>query len=138
MTPRWRAPAAAVGAARPAPGERRGVRDEGGLGASRLPRPGRPWRRAGRDQAAYGWTTPPWFGRVAEEARAVRERAGIIDLSSFGKIDVDGPGALALLDRVAGADEQLCCDAEAQPEARIVPQPSQSVGERIGVVDRDH
>ncbi|MEA2607164.1 MAG: hypothetical protein QOI00_1921, partial [Chloroflexota bacterium] len=23
--------------------------------------PGRPWRRAGRDQAAYGWTRPPWF-----------------------------------------------------------------------------
>ena len=28
----------------------------------------------------------------ATEARAVRERAGIIDLSSFGKIAVDGPG----------------------------------------------
>ena len=28
--------------------------------------PGRPWRRAGRDQAAYGWTRPPWFDRVAD------------------------------------------------------------------------
>src|SRR6266576_6596657 len=46
--------------------------------------PGRPWRRAGRDQAGYGWTKPPWFERVSAEARAVRERAGIIDLSSFG------------------------------------------------------
>ncbi len=66
--------------------------------------PGRPWRRAGRDQAAYGWTTPAWFERVAEEARAVRERAGIIDLSSFGKIEVTGPGALALLQRVGAND----------------------------------
>ena len=32
---------------------------------------------------------------------AVRERCGIIDLSSFGKIEVDGPGALGLLQRVA-------------------------------------
>jgi glycine cleavage system aminomethyltransferase T/glycine/D-amino acid oxidase-like deaminating enzyme len=66
--------------------------------------PGRPWRRSGRDQAAYGWTRPPWFGRVVAEGHAVRERAGIIDLSSFGKIDVMGPGALGLLQRVAAND----------------------------------
>ena len=66
--------------------------------------PGRPWRRAGRDQAGYGWTRPPWFERVAAEARAVRERAGIIDLSSFGKIAVEGPGALGLLQRVSAND----------------------------------
>ena len=66
--------------------------------------PGRPWRRSGRDQAAYGWTTPPWFERVVDEVRAVRERAGIIDLSSFGKIDVEGKGGLGLLQRVAAND----------------------------------
>jgi glycine cleavage system aminomethyltransferase T/glycine/D-amino acid oxidase-like deaminating enzyme len=66
--------------------------------------PGRPWRRAGRDQEAYGWTRPPWFDRVADEVRAVRERAGIIDLSSFGKISVEGPGALGLLQRLAAND----------------------------------
>jgi 4-methylaminobutanoate oxidase (formaldehyde-forming) len=66
--------------------------------------PDRPWRRAGRDQAAYGWTRPPWFERVAAEVRAVRERAGIIDLSSFGKIAVEGPGALSLLQRVSAND----------------------------------
>jgi 4-methylaminobutanoate oxidase (formaldehyde-forming) len=66
--------------------------------------PGRPWRRAGRDQAEYGWTRPPWFDRVGTEARSVRERAGIIDLSSFGKIAVEGPGALGLLQRVSAND----------------------------------
>ena len=66
--------------------------------------PGGPWRRAGRDQAAYGWTRPPWFERVGAEARAVRERAGVIDLSSFGKIAVEGPGALGLLARVSAND----------------------------------
>ncbi len=66
--------------------------------------PGEPWRRAGRDQAAWGWTKPPWFERVAAEALAVRERAGLIDLSSFGKIEIDGPGAVGLLQRVAAND----------------------------------
>jgi glycine cleavage system aminomethyltransferase T/glycine/D-amino acid oxidase-like deaminating enzyme len=66
--------------------------------------PGHPWRRAGRDQVGYGWTRPPWFERVAAEARAVRERAGIIDLSSFGKVAVEGPGSLSLLQRVSAND----------------------------------
>ena len=64
--------------------------------------PGKPWRRAGADQRTFGFTRPPWFDRVAEEHRAFRERAGIIDMSSFGKVDVAGPGALSLLERVAG------------------------------------
>jgi glycine cleavage system aminomethyltransferase T/glycine/D-amino acid oxidase-like deaminating enzyme len=64
--------------------------------------PGRPWRRAGADQRKFGWTRPPYFDLLAEEHRAFRERAGIIDMTSFGKIDVTGPGALPLLERVAG------------------------------------
>jgi len=64
--------------------------------------PGRPWRRAGADQRRFGWTKPPWFDLLAEEHRAFRERVGIIDMSSFGKIEVSGPGALPLLERSAG------------------------------------
>jgi 4-methylaminobutanoate oxidase (formaldehyde-forming) len=64
--------------------------------------PGRPWRRAGADQRRFGWTRPPYFDVLADEHRAFRERAGIIDMSSFGKIEVSGPGALHLLERVAG------------------------------------
>ena len=63
-------------------------------------RPGQPWRRAGADQRGYGWTRPPWFEAVGEEHRAFRERAGMIDMSSFGKIELEGPGALPLLERV--------------------------------------
>jgi glycine cleavage system aminomethyltransferase T/glycine/D-amino acid oxidase-like deaminating enzyme len=69
-----------------------------------LLRPGQPWRRAGRLHRADGWERPAWFERVAQEHRAVRERAGIIDLSSFGKIWVRGAGALALLQRVCAND----------------------------------
>src|SRR4029077_12643700 len=64
--------------------------------------PGRPWRRAGADQRRFGWTRPPWFEVQAEEHRAFRERVGIIDMTSFGKIELEGPGALPLLERVAG------------------------------------
>ena len=67
--------------------------DEGRLGAGRLP-PARASR--GGVPAA---TSAPGAGRrrpgssgSAPRCRAVRERAGLIDLSSFGKIAVDGPG----------------------------------------------
>src|SRR5881296_1330124 len=63
--------------------------------------PGNSWRRAGADQRRFGWSRPPWFEMQAEEHRAFRERAGIIEMTSFGKIELDGPGALPLLERVA-------------------------------------
>jgi heterotetrameric sarcosine oxidase gamma subunit len=64
-------------------------------------RPGRPWRRAGADQRAFGFTRPPELDTIAEESRAFRERVGMIDMTSFGKLEVAGPGALALLERTA-------------------------------------
>ncbi len=66
--------------------------------------PGRAWRRAGPDQRGWGWTRPPFLDRVVAEGEAVRERVGLIDLSSFGKISVEGRGALDLLQRVAAND----------------------------------
>ena len=62
--------------------------------------PGNGWRRSGADQRRFGWTKPPWFDRVGVEHEAFRERVGIIDMTSFGKLEVSGPGALALLERV--------------------------------------
>ncbi len=62
---------------------------------------GQPWRRLGPEQRGFGWTRPPWLDRVGEEHRAVRERAGLFDLSSFGKIEVEGPDAVRLLERAA-------------------------------------
>ncbi|MEO5918338.1 MAG: aminomethyltransferase family protein, partial [Candidatus Limnocylindrales bacterium] len=69
-----------------------------------LLRPGAPWSRAGRLPRAAGWERPDWFERVGQEHRAVRERVGMIDLTSFGKIEVEGPGALPLLQRVCAND----------------------------------
>ncbi len=67
--------------------------------------PGAAWRRAGADQREWGWTKPPFFERVGEEHRAFRERVGLIDMTSFGKIEIRGPGALPLLERLS--DNQI-------------------------------
>jgi len=66
--------------------------------------PGVPGRRAGADQRRWSWGRPAFFERVGEEHRAVRERAGLFDFTSFGKLDVSGPGALTLLQRLADND----------------------------------
>ena len=67
----------------------------------------------------YGWERPNWFAPdgvepadvwsfrrsnyfepVGRECRAVRERAAVIDITSFTKHEVSGPGAEAYLDRL--------------------------------------
>lgn len=66
--------------------------------------PGKLWRMAGADQRQWGWARPPFFERVGQEHEATRERACLYDLTSFGKIDVRGPGALQLLQRLTDND----------------------------------
>ncbi len=41
---------------------------------------------------------PNWFDHVGAECRAVRERVGVLDQTSFGKFEVAGPGAASFLD----------------------------------------
>jgi 4-methylaminobutanoate oxidase (formaldehyde-forming) len=62
------------------------------------------WRQAGADQKRWGWKRAEHFDRVGLEARAVREAAGIIDMTSFGKIDVRGPGAMGFLQHLAAGN----------------------------------
>ncbi|MGE4076985.1 MAG: FAD-dependent oxidoreductase [Reyranella sp.] len=47
---------------------------------------------------------PNWFAAVGGECRAARERAVLIDQSSFSKYEITGPGALAALQRLAAND----------------------------------
>ena len=47
-----------------------------------------------------GFERQPWFARVGEECRALRAGAGILDVSSYAKYEVAGPGARDWLDRV--------------------------------------
>jgi 4-methylaminobutanoate oxidase (formaldehyde-forming) len=52
----------------------------------------------------YTWKRQNWFENAAGEHMAVRENVGIYDMSSFGKIRVEGPDAEAFLNYVAGGD----------------------------------
>ncbi|HXP19740.1 MAG TPA: FAD-dependent oxidoreductase [Streptosporangiaceae bacterium] len=73
--------------------------------------------------AKFGWERANWFapgrpgtterltfGRsnawasIEAEHHAVRRDAGLIDLTSFAKYEISGPGALPLLQKLAGAD----------------------------------
>ena len=63
--------------------------------------PGNAARRAGEEQRhAGGWVRPPWHDRVAVEHAAIRGRAGILDMTSFGKLEL---AELDVLERVCGA-----------------------------------
>jgi 4-methylaminobutanoate oxidase (formaldehyde-forming) len=78
------------------------------------------WERAnwfadpGQERAyRYSWGRQNWFGNAAREHRAVRENIGLYDMSSFGKIRVEGPEAEELLNHVCGANVSV-------PTGRIV------------------
>jgi sarcosine oxidase subunit alpha len=46
------------------------------------------------------WRRPLTYGSAQDEYKAVRERVGVIDVSTLGKLDVRGKDAAQLLDRV--------------------------------------
>ncbi len=52
----------------------------------------------------YSWKRQNWFENSAREHRAVRENVGMYDMSSFGKIRVEGRDAEAFLNYVGGGD----------------------------------
>jgi 4-methylaminobutanoate oxidase (formaldehyde-forming) len=51
-----------------------------------------------------GWAGQHWSPAIGAEAMAARETAALFDASSFAKIEVDGPGALAFLQRLCAND----------------------------------
>lgn len=76
-------------------------------------------RKGAVHEEVYGFERPRWFAKdgvaqedhysfqrnvvhdiVAAEVKAVRERVGIMDVTAFTKVEVSGPDAYALLDRL--------------------------------------
>jgi glycine cleavage system T protein len=53
---------------------------------------------------SYSWKRQNWFDNRAAEHEAVRNNVGMYDMSSFGKILVEGPEAEAFLNRICGAN----------------------------------
>jgi heterotetrameric sarcosine oxidase gamma subunit len=64
-------------------------------------------------QYQYSWGRQNWFHNNAEEHRAVRERVGLFEQSSFAKLMVQGRDAEAVLNRIATASLSV-------PPGRIV------------------
>ena len=52
----------------------------------------------------YSWGRQNWFENSKREHEAVRNNVGMYDMTSFGKIRVDGPQAEAFLNYVCGND----------------------------------
>ena len=50
----------------------------------------------------YTWKRQNWFENSAREHRSIRENIGMYDMSSFGKIRIEGPDATKFLNFVAG------------------------------------
>ena len=48
----------------------------------------------------YSFRRPEWHDMVAREVEAVRERAGVMDISAFAKIEVSGPDAESFTSRM--------------------------------------
>ena len=52
----------------------------------------------------FGYFAPAVVTDTAEEYRAVRETAGLMDFTMLRKVDLDGPGALELVNSIVGRD----------------------------------
>ena len=52
----------------------------------------------------YSWKRQNFFGNVAREVKAVRSNVGMYDMSSFGKIRVEGRDAKAFMNYVGAGD----------------------------------
>ncbi len=64
-----------------------------------------------------GWEMPVEYSGLADEHRAVRERAGVFDVSHMGEIRVKGPQALAAVQHLTCNDAAALVDGQIQYSA---------------------
>ncbi|NIZ03088.1 GcvT family protein [Thalassospira lucentensis] len=60
-----------------------------------------PWQKPEYD---YSWKRPNWFDNAASEHAAIRTGVGMYDMSSFGKIRVEGADATKFLNYICGGE----------------------------------
>lgn len=58
------------------------------------------WYSTGGAREEFSWSRSNWWEPVRQEALAVRERVGLMDLSTFSKYEVTGADAQAFLTRI--------------------------------------
>jgi aminomethyltransferase len=68
-----------------------------------------------------GWDMPVEYSGLISEHLAVRKAAGLFDVSHMGELEVEGPGALAFLQRVTSNDVAKLADGQAQYSSLPLP-----------------
>ena len=69
----------------------------------------------------HGWELPVQFSGLVDEHQAVRNAAGLFDLSHMGEIACEGTGALEALNRVVTNDLRKVREGQAQYNAMLRP-----------------
>ncbi len=69
----------------------------------------------------HGWELPVQFAGVIEEHLAVRHKAGLFDICHMGEIELTGPGALPLIQRLTINDASALHDGQVQYSAMCYP-----------------
>ena len=78
-------------------------------------------RRGGRMVEFAGWDMPVYYTGILEEHRAVRERAGLFDVSHMGEVEVRGAGAVAACQRIVTNDVAKLAPGGAQYGVLCLP-----------------
>ncbi len=71
-----------------------------------------------------GYDMPVWYTSVGEEHAAVRETAGLFDVTHMGVLDVSGPHALDYLETVIGNDVSALSVGQSQYAQFLLPDGS--------------
>jgi len=80
------------------------------------------WYDPSGEGETHSFKRSNWWGEVREECLAVRDRVGLMDLSTFAKFEVAGPDALAFLQRICANRVRVSPGQyNGAPEARCTP-----------------
>ncbi|HET7453340.1 MAG TPA: glycine cleavage system aminomethyltransferase GcvT [Thermoanaerobaculia bacterium] len=69
-----------------------------------------------------GWEMPVEYSGIREEHKAVRERAGLFDVSHMGEFEVEGKDALAFLQKLTTNDVSKLSDGRVHYSAMLTPE----------------
>src|SRR2546423_5983383 len=69
-----------------------------------------------------GWDMPVEYSGIVAEHMAVRERAGIFDVSHMGEIEIAGKDALAAVQKISSNDASKLAVGQAQYSGLMTPQ----------------
>lgn len=68
-----------------------------------------------------GWEMPVQYAGILEECRAVRTAAGLFDVSHMGELELSGPGALALIQKLVTNDISTMRDGQVRYSPMCYP-----------------